>query len=85
MNMSKLIDVESPPLTPMAAPPPTEVIHISLAEITGGYIYDPIKCQQRYQRMMRVQAYIDRCNEKHNQLMNQVANVRLYYKQTMYS
>ncbi|KAL9553586.1 hypothetical protein MBANPS3_003220 [Mucor bainieri] len=83
-SMTKLIDVDSPPLGPTAAPP-TEVIHISLAEITGGYIYDPIKCQQRSQRMVQVQAYIDRCNDKHNQLMNQVANVRLYYKQIMYS
>ncbi|CAO3632040.1 unnamed protein product [Mucor fragilis] len=83
-SMTKLVDVELPPLGPTAAPP-TEVIHISLAEITGGYIYDPVKCQQRYQRMMRVQAYIDRCNERHNQLMNQVTNVRLYCKQIMYS
>ncbi|GAN01647.1 hypothetical protein MAM1_0010d01081 [Mucor ambiguus] len=81
--MTKLIDVESPPLGPIATPP-TKVIHVSLAEITGGYIYDPIKCQQRYQRMVQVQAYIDRCNEKHSQLMNQVANVRLYYKQIMH-
>ncbi|CEP14425.1 hypothetical protein [Parasitella parasitica] len=78
-DLIKLIDVEAPAQVSRCP----EVIHISLAEITGGYI-DPVKAQQRSQRLLQVINYIDKCNEKHTQLMNQVANVRLYYQRTMY-
>jgi hypothetical protein len=87
-DLVKLVDVEAlppplpPPLQQSGSP---EVIHISLTEITGGYVYDPVKSQQISQRLMRVMDYIDKCNEKHNQLMTQVTDVRLYYQRIMYS
>ncbi|KAG2214699.1 hypothetical protein INT46_000918 [Mucor plumbeus] len=83
-DLVKLVDVEAlpPPLQQSCSP---EVIHISLTEITGGYVYDPVKSQQISQRLMRVMNYIDKCNEKHNQLMTQVTDVRLYYQRIMYS
>lgn len=82
-DLIKLVDIEAPP-PPLHQSDSPEVIHISLAEITGGYIYDPITSQQRSQRLMRVMNYIDKCNEKHNQLMTQVTAVRLYYQRIMY-